>query len=314
MTSLSAHASAGAGILCFGIPTLFLLLGYGAVPYPQPDVLITILYLPLFLGLILLGIGVVMRSSSIRCWLKSLGWVMFSFYWAMQPKSLYFSEGGDVFNAAVCIIGVYILIYMAYQEWLSLHLEDFPSALNWIAGGTCIAGIIYFSLDTNLYPALKEGLIELVADQSLGLLTLFGIDAVRYEATIVYSNTPITIIFACTAIQSMVLFIGMIGALPALSVKRKGLALVVTVIPIYFLNLIRNAGVVYLVGSGLTSFELAHNVIAKIGSLAALIALLFLTFRIIPELYDEIMGIFDLTKRKGPIEQWLRALFGKKPS
>ena len=86
-----------------------------------------------------------------------------------------------------------------------------------------------------------------------------------------------------------------------------------TVVPIYFLNLIRNAGVVYMVGSGMTSFEMAHNVIGKTGSLLALILLLFLTFKIVPELYDELLGIINLPKRKGPVELFIGGLLGKKP-
>ena len=109
----------------------------------------------------------------------------------------------------------------------------------------------------------------------------------------------------------MVLFVGMIGALSRVNWKRKSLGLLVTVVPIYFLNLIRNASVVYMVGSGIVSFELAHNVIAKIGSLLALILLLFVTFKIIPELYDEIIGILDLTKRKGPVELFLGRVLRK---
>jgi exosortase/archaeosortase len=60
------------------------------------------------------------------------------------------------------------------------------------------------------------------------------------------------------------------------------------------------------------SFEIAHNVIGKAGSLIALIVLLFITFKILPELYDEIMGIIDLPKRKGPVELFLGRLLRKK--
>ena len=80
-------------------------------------------------------------------------------------------------------------------------------------------------------------------------------------------------------------------------------ALVATVIPIYFLNLIRNAGVVYMVGANLTSFEMAHNVIAKAGSLAALIVLLLIVIKVVPEVFDEIICFTDLYKRNGPLEK-----------
>jgi archaeosortase A (PGF-CTERM-specific) len=185
--------------------------------------------------------------------------------------------------------------------------------LNWIAGGTFLAGIIYFTIENGIIPGLRDWFIEIVAAQTCDVLHLFGVNVSRIHDLIIYNNIPVTIIFACTAIQSMVLFVGMIGALPRVGLKRKALGLLATVVPIYFLNLIRNAGVVYMVGSGMTSFEMAHNVIGKTGSLLALILLLFITFKIVPELYDEIIGIIDLPKRKGPVELFFRRLVGKKP-
>jgi archaeosortase A (PGF-CTERM-specific) len=296
----------------FLIPTVMLIVGYVLFPYPPPLVAKQLSFVPLFLGLIFLGIGFFLKEKNRGSTLKMIGWGLFAFFWATMPSYLYLSEGGDVFNAAVCIIGVYVLMYMAYHEWLSIQKNDHASCLNWIAGGTFLAGSIYFTIENGILPGLKEWLIEFVAAQSTDLLHLFGVNATRDQAVILYNNTPITIIFACTAIQSMVLFVGMIGALPAVNLKRKAVGLLLTVVSIYFLNLIRNAGVVFMIGSGIASFELAHNVIAKAGSLIALILLLFLTFKILPELYDQIVGIIDLPKRKGPVELFFGRIVGKK--
>lgn len=296
----------------FLIPTAMLIIGYVLFPYPPSSFARQLSFLPLFLGLVLLGVGFFYRKKNIASWLKIIGWGMFSFFWATMPNFLYSSEGGDVFNAVVCIIGVYVLLYIAYHEWLSVTKNEYISCLNWVAGGTFLAGIIYFTIENGIVPGLKDWLIENVAAQSADVLHLLGVNVSRMHDLILYNNIPIMIIFACTAIQSMVLFVGMIGALPRVRLKRKALGLLVTVIPIYFLNLIRNAGVVFMVGSGMTSFEIAHNVIGKTGSLLALIILLFITFKIVPELYDEIIGIIDLPKRKGPVELFFRRLLGKK--
>jgi archaeosortase A (PGF-CTERM-specific) len=293
------------------VPTIMLIVGYFLFPCSSSPDEHPLVYIPLFLGLVFLGFGFLLKDKKLGSKLKISGWMLFSFFWALLPRFLYDSEGGDIFNAVVCIIGVYILIYMAYHEWLSIQRKNHPLCLNWIAGGTFFAGIIYFTIDSSIFPELKTGLIELVAAQSAGVLQLFGLEAYREGSLIVYNGVPITIIFACTAVQSMVLFVGMIGALQGISMKRRLTALAATVIPIYFLNLIRNAGVVYMVGADITSFEMAHNVIAKVGSLIALIALLFVTFKIVPELYDEILCIFDLPKRKGPVENFFAKLLGK---
>ncbi len=300
-------------LLFFLIPTVMLITGYLLFPYPASPLARQLSFIPLFLGLLFLGFGFLYRKKSTASAIKIVGWGLFSFFWATMPNLLYSSEGGDVFNAAVCVIGVYVLVYMAYHEWLSIQRNDFVSCLNWIAGGTFLAGIIYFTIENGIIPGLQEWLIETVAAQTADVLHLFGIATIRDQALIIYNNTPIMIIFACTAIQSMVLFVGMIGALPRVGVKRKVLGLLVTVVPIYFLNLIRNASVVYMVGSGMVSFELAHNVIGKTGSLLALIVLLFVTFKVVPELYDEILSIITLPRRNGPVELFFKRFQRKKP-
>ncbi len=296
----------------FLIPTVMLIVGYLLFPYPPSSFARQLSLIPLFLGLVFLGGGFLYWKKNTASWLKILGWGLFSLFWATMPSFLYFSEGGDVFNAAVCVIGVYVLLYIAYHEWLSISRNEPVSCLNWIAGGTFLAGIIYFTIENGIIPGLSDWLIENVAAQTSDVLHLFGVNVSRTADLIIYNNIPITIIFACTAIQSMVLFVGMIGALPRVRLKRKALGLLITVVPIYFLNLIRNAAVVYMVGSGMTSFEMAHNVIGKTGSLLALIVLLFITFKIVPELYDEIIGIIDLPKRKGPVEIFFSRLMRKK--
>ncbi len=295
----------------FLVPTVMLLAGFFLFPYPPPQLSTQLSYIPLFLGLILLGVGFLWRQKNTGSIFKIAGWVLFAMFWSTMPSFLYLSEEGDIFNAAVCVIGVYVLIYVAYHEWLSRTRNEHPSALNWIAGATFLAGIIYFTFEIGV-PALKDWFIEFVAAQTTDFLHLLGVPAVRYADVIVYNNTPIAIIFACTAIQSMVLFIGMIGAISRAKPRQKALGILVTVVPIYFLNLIRNAGVVIMVGNGWVSFDIAHNVIGKIGSLLALILLLFITFKIVPEMYDEILGIVSLPKRNGPVEDMFGRLLGKK--
>ena len=313
MERLSERTNQGVVLSFFLIPTVMLIVGYILFPYPPSSYARQLSFIPLFLGMIFLGIGFFYPKKRIAGWWKILGWGLFSFFWATMPSFLYFSEGGDVFNAAVCVIGVYVLLYVAYHEWLSIVRNESVSCLNWIAGGTFFAGMIYFTIENGIIPGLQDWLIETVAAQTSDVLHLVGVNVTRMQDLLIYNNVPVTIIFACTAIQSMVLFVGMIGALPRVSLKRKVVGLLATVVPIYFLNLIRNAGVVYMVGSGITSFEMAHNVIGKTGSLLALILLLFITFKLVPELYTEIMGILALPKRKGPVEQMIRRLMRKDP-
>jgi archaeosortase A (PGF-CTERM-specific) len=304
--------SQGIAILFLLIPTIMLIVGYFIYPYdPDPDRLVMkLLQIPIFLSLILLGIGFLIKKDGIGNKIKILGWMVFAFYWSTQPATLYISEGGDVFNAVVCIIGVYVLSYIAYHEWLSLKRNENIGCLNWIAGASCIAGLVYYIIERT---ALQDWMIKVTADQSAWVINAIIGDGVAVGDGIFFNgHYVVTIIFACTAIQAMAIFIGMIGVIPKVDIKRRVYGLLVTLIPIYFLNLFRNAMVVFLVGNNITDFNIAHNYISKTGSLITLIILLFIVIKIIPEIFDEIISLTDLYKRNGPLEKIAKKIIGRK--
>jgi archaeosortase A (PGF-CTERM-specific) len=294
------------------VPTIFVILGLLLFPYNPLDTVKIVemtMFVPLFSSLVLLGIGFFLKKDKISNKLKMAGWIIFAFYWSTRTNSLYFSEGGDFANAFLCIAGVYVLFYIAYHEWLSLIRNENVECLNWIAGASCIAGFVYFGIENT---PLASWLIEIVAAQSGGLLNLFTGNVDVYRSIIFYKGSYIVnIIFACTAIQSMVLFVGMIFPLKKIDKKRRAYGLLVTVVPIYFLNLIRNALVAGLMINGV-DFNMAHNVIGKGGSLLALVLLLLIVIKILPELFDEIIKLIDIYKRDGPIERFFKKYFGRK--
>ena len=94
--------------------------------------------------------------------------------------------------------------------------------------------------------------------------------------------------------------------------KRRIIGLLITLIPIYILNLFRNAMVAFLVGRNITYFFWAHNVISKIGALVTLIVLLLIVIKIIPEILDEILCLTDLYKRNGPLEKAFSKIWRRK--
>jgi len=294
------------------IPTIMLIIGYFIYPYdPDPDrSSLKLLQIPIFLSLILLGIGFLIKKDGIGNKIKILGWMVFAFYWSTQPATLYISEGGDVFNATVCIIGVYVLSYLAYHEWLSLKRNENIGCLNWIAGASCIAGLVYYVIERT---ALHDWMIEVTANQSAWVLNAITGDGVAVGNSIFFNgHYVVTIIFACTAIQAMAIFIGMIGVIPKANIQRRFYGLLVTLIPIYILNHFRNAMVVFLVGNKITNFNIAHNYISKTGALITLIILLIIVIKIIPEIFDEIICLTDLYKRNGPLEKSAKKIIGRK--
>lgn len=297
-------------LLFFLVPTIFIIAGLLFFPYPIPKEMGLLLPLPLFGCLALLLVGFFLKKEGISNKLKIAGWVLFAFFWSTQQNSLYFGVDGDIFNVILCIVGVYALFYFSYHEWLSLKSKEQIRCLNWAAGAAAIAGLIYFAIE--LTP-LAPWLIETVATHSGGLLNIF-IGNVEVEGVNIFCNGSfaVSIIFACTAVQSMVLFVGMILPLANVEMKRKIYGLLITVVPIYFLNLVRNAVIAYLIKDNHDLFFIAHNVIGKGGSLIALVILLFIVIKIVPEIFDEIICLTELHKRNGPVEKFLkRVIRGK---
>jgi archaeosortase A len=311
------------------VPTILLVLGYLYYPKSPPDSVKSLIQIPIFLGLVLLLIGFLFDKKDYGKILKIVGWIIFAFYWSTQPLSLYANEGGDIFNGVVCVVGVYVLFYLAYHEWLSYLRKETISCLNWITGASAIAGIIYFGIERIVFGPwnlnfiftsiniprinLAEWLIHRVAEQSTWILnTIAGNATVQGSSISLNGHYVVTIIFACTGIQSLVIFVGMIGVIPKIQMKRRFIGLLVTVVPVYILNLFRNAMVAFLVGRNITDFNMAHNIIAKAGSLIALIILLLIVIKIIPEVFDEIISLTDIYKRNGPLEKMFKKIIGRK--
>ena len=112
----------------------------------------------------------------------------------------------------------------------------------------------------------------------------------------------VNIVLACTALQSMIIFVGGVICTKA-PYNRRFYAFLATVPPIYILNLIRNAGVIWLTYEhvwGDDTFFWAHAVIGKVGSLIALIFLAIAVFHFLPEMQDSILGVIDLPLREAP--------------
>ena len=292
-------------ILFFLLPTGMVILGLYVFTFPLSGTVRYFLSVPLFLSLFFLLVGFILNIK-ISKYLRSVGWIIFAFYWSTQINTLYYYENGDIVNAFLCTAGVYLLIYFAYKD-----ITSKAECLPWLAGVAGISGLIYFSMD--YISVLKNSLIEIVARHSALIYSIFDKN-IKVEGSLIWagydyignSSPTAEIIFACTAIQSMLLFVGLILPLREVNIKRRLSAIAFLIPTIYFLNLIRNASVVYLVGYRITDMNVAHNYIGKSGSLIALIALVFLVFKYIPELYDKIICTINLYREEGFVERILK--------
>ncbi len=208
------------------------------------------------------------------------GWVLFGFYWLSQIGHYLALE--DYFNIILALAACLLSFYMA---WIVL-LKGFSSrACFWASNAAAVCGIIYFPFA--LVAPLQKGLIGITALLTAKTLQFFNIPAVMAGGNILTLNgQSVEIVLACTAIESIALFAGVILSVRA-PLRRRLIVLAATTIAIYLLNIIRNCFVLMAyAGSwfGSDSFDIAHNLIAKLGSTVALLAISYFVFLFLPEL------------------------------
>ena len=263
----------------------------------------------LFASIVLLAIGVLWKDR--RCHhLRAAGWMVFGIFWWLQIPD--YIELNDPFNVLACALALPAFMFFAYHEMLSFKWREDYKPLKFLAAATFLASAIFFTVDR--IPLLAGNLIKVVADQTVAILNALGgnysAEGILYpggfswyrtsseEISVALGGTDITIILACTAIQAMAVAISFIVSTDA-KWKRKGIALGITVPVVYIVNLLRNVVIIRLYDSNV-SFELAHGLVGKLISVFTLAGLVLLLFAMLPQLYDNIMGAFDLVYRKTP--------------
>ena len=181
-----------------------------------------------------------------------------------------------------------------------------------------IASVFYFPFQ--YIPWLNQCMIETTTAITFSIMSALGEPAMRNYSPdsgvndiIVLNGQRVQIILACTAIQSMAIFVGVVGAV-RVEWRRWLAAFLISVPVIYVLNLGRNMFVISSFGNqwfqilpdmvagwtgepvAYTSFFWAHNVIAETGSLIALVVISYAVMTKMPELLSYLMDVLDLIK------------------
>jgi archaeosortase A len=222
------------------------------------------------------------------------GWILFGLYWLGQPGHYILDE--DYYNATLALIAAGFSLYIA---WMILA-KGGSRACSWLSYAAGICGAIYYPFAE--VGALGTWLIGTTTQITAGVLAAASVP-VSMEAwnTMALNGSSVEIILACTAIESIALFAGIILSVNA-PLGRRLKALAISTVAIYGLNIIRNAFVLLAYGEqwfGADSFFMAHNVIAKIGSTLALMAIAYIVLTMLPELLDMIDELAMDIKRNG---------------
>ena len=264
-------------------------------------------------GIILLGAGFLLRDRSAHL-LRMGGWGLVGMYWFL--KSGDYLAADDQFNALGAALALPVFGFLAHHEFMSHKWDDDYPPLRFVAGAMFIAGSGYLLVQN--VPAFSMAIVRVVAHQSVWLANLGGHDFAVGEVTTegaFLTGVPIMIVLECTAIQAYFItgafLFGCRGSLRS----RTAMFLVITPI-VWIVNLLRNAMVIILVHKrGVEIFDFAHNILGKGLSLTALVLLIIVAFINVPELYQDINGLFELPWRKGPKHDYLTfvgRLYGEK--
>lgn len=271
-----------------------------------------------------LAVGLMVASSAIprtfrvRKLVGGIGWGVFSIHWSCQP--LHYLKIMDYANVLLTIVVTLFCLLVAYimfreykegplniennrevkQSEFSAQIEtgslDITSMLT---SASALGALVYFPFAT--FPSLNTWIIGGVTSQVFWVLQYFEIPAyMRTWNMITLNGYTVEIILACTAIESIALFMGLIGAVRA-PFSRLAMAFIVSVPVIYVLNLVRDIFVVVAYGEqwfGANSFVIAHNYIAKAGSGIALFIISYLVLRILPELLGMIDGLWVILSQE----------------
>ncbi len=254
----------------------------------------------LWIALALMIISSIMpKKNNIRKLVGSLGWIFFSIHWFYQP--LHYIEIKDYFNVALVIaVGLICLIiaYTMVNEYKHPELTENSSPIDvtsMATSATALGSLFYFPFAQ--MDVLNVWIISTVTENTFWVLHTLNYPAEMTAWNKIGMNGyQVEIIPACTAIESIALFIGLISSVNA-PFKKIAAAFMASVPVIYILNIGRDVFVIIAYAQqwfGPNSFEIAHHTIAKIGSGIALFVIAYIVMKILPELIDLIEGIWNL--------------------
>lgn len=285
------------------------------------------------IGMALLAISWFGRQKSMTR-PAQVAWIFVGLYFFND--SFRYLQHDDMVMVIMSALTLPMAIAMAWWEGQQTT-ESTRKAQNWARGAVAFAGGPYLLIAH--MPWLNVLAIWFVASQSAWMLRFSGGQDVQLGETLVNTDAGfvtwdawqgnrwfstelvgeypihteliladgsmigINFVLACTALQSLVVFIGAISVLD-IDWKRRVRALFLIVATIHILNLFRNAGLIWMhltyttwQFNGLSVFEFGHAYVARIVSLMAMFLMALIMFDILPELHKHILRIIKPHKQ-----------------
>ncbi len=237
------------------------------------------------------------KTRNCRFIFGGLGWISLSVYWLMQPEA--YIKIQDYFNVLMVIVAAILSVFIAKITFEARNGKEGDSLLISLSRAASVGGLIYFLFAE--VESLNTGIISVVTGQAIQVTGTFGFPVVQVAWNqLAVNGMVVEIILACTAIESIALFTGIISATGA-PVAQKFRAFMISVPVIYILNLLRVSFTASAYGLGWfgtpeESFHISEHFITKAGSIMALMLISYVVLKLLPEVSDMIDGILKMMK------------------
>ncbi|MBT3657058.1 MAG: archaeosortase A [Euryarchaeota archaeon] len=279
------------------------------------------------IGMFILFVTWRMRSERLEI-IAPIGWLLTGFYFFNETGFYYYHEDAvlTIMSAATLPGAIAIAVWER-----RVVIKKYASALRWFRGAVAAAGLPYLLIAH--VPMLNVLAIWFVAWQSAALLSFAGgadvtlgdtyanpvngqsvewsswegnrwflteeMSEYSFHTELLVNGEPLYINFvlACTAIQSMIIFVGAISVLD-ISWRKRIRALFIALSLIHILNLFRNAGLIWLQMGypdwrwmNLTIFEFGHAYASRVVSLGAMFLLALVLFEMLPQMHRHVLSL-----------------------
>ncbi|MCZ7399204.1 MAG: archaeosortase A [Candidatus Methanoperedens sp.] len=250
------------------------------------------------LGLLVIA-SALPKSYNSRTVFGGFGWIFFSIYWSLQPGT--YIELKDYVNAFLVVAAAALSLFIAYIIFQSGNKKEggYEVFIS-LSRAASVGGLLYFLFAEVGY--LNTGIISTVTEQAIWVAGKFGVPVTQVAWNqFAVNGLAVEIILACTAIESIALFSGIISSAEGATAARKLRAFMISVPIIYILNLQRLVFTASAYGFGWfgtpdESFHISEHIITKAGSLLALFVISYMVLKILPEVLDMIDGVLKIMR------------------
>ncbi|MCX9014502.1 MAG: archaeosortase A [Candidatus Methanoperedens sp.] len=254
----------------------------------------------LWLALLLLAVAsAIPKTYNSRFSFAGFGWIFLSLYWFMQPGQYIGIQ--DYLNAFLVVVAALVSLFIAFMTF-GFRDKGAIKTLVSLSRAVSVGGLVYFLFAE--VELLNTGIISLVTDQTIWMVGKFGfpVSQVAWNQLSV-NGLVVEVILACTSIESIALFTGLISSAAGAPLSRKFKAFMISVPVVYLLNIQRisftaSAYGLSWFGTPEASFHISEHIITKIGSMLALLLISYMVMKLLPEIADMIDGLWKMMSKQ----------------